>query len=354
MLGTAHSNNGINIVSLTFTGDSVPTYPQKFDSIPNTGTAARPSIFYVDKDFANSRLMQANAAFEWEFLRNTSLAVTYLFVDGSNLPRSIDRNLGSLGSRTFTVAGTGETFPYHFFGSDRPFANFTRVIGFESTAESLYNGITFEVNRRFANHLQFRGAYTLGKVEDTVPDATAVVPGNPGDDVKYASNPSDFDADRTAGNNDQRHRFVLSGIYDTNGLGDGLSGVMRELVRHWSFSAILTAQSGQPYTARVGAVDLNGDGNNRNDIAPGTARNEFRLGSIVTFDPRIAREIPIGRTELQLIWEAFNLFNRDNISAVDVTYYSVLGTALTRGTLFGRPTASAGERIMQLAAKITF
>ena len=27
MLGTAHSNNGINIVSLTFTGDAVPTYP---------------------------------------------------------------------------------------------------------------------------------------------------------------------------------------------------------------------------------------------------------------------------------------------------------------------------------------
>ena len=34
MLGTAHSNNGVNIVSLTFTGDAVPTYPQKFDVDP--------------------------------------------------------------------------------------------------------------------------------------------------------------------------------------------------------------------------------------------------------------------------------------------------------------------------------
>jgi outer membrane receptor protein involved in Fe transport len=354
MLGTAHSNNGINIVSLTFTGDAVPTYPQNFPSIPNVGTAARPNIFYVDKDFANSRLVQANAAFEWEFQRSTSLAITYLFVDGSNLPRSIDRNVGTLGTRTFAVAGSGETFPYHFFGPDRPFANFTRVIGFESTAESRYNGITFEVNRRLANHLQFRGAYTLGKVDDTVPDATAVVPGNAGDDVKYASNPGDFDADRTAGNNDQRHRFVLSGIYDTNGLADRLDGVLAAIVRRWSFSAILTAQSGQPYTARIGAVDLNGDGNNRNDIAPGTARNEFRLPSIVTFDPRIAREIPVGGAQVQLIWEAFNLFNRDNISAVDTTYFSVSGTTLTRSTVFGRPTASSGERIMQLAAKISF
>jgi outer membrane receptor protein involved in Fe transport len=354
MLGTAHSNNGINIVSLTFTGDAVPTYPQNFNQIPNIGTPARPSIFYVDKDFASPRLMQANAAVEWELMRNTSLTVTYLFVDGSNLPRSIDRNLGTLGTRTFTVAGTGETFPYHFFASDRPFSNFTRVIGFESSAESRYNGLTVELNRRFANHLQFRVAYTLGKVEDTVPDATAVVPGNPGDDVKYASNPANFDADRTAGNNDQRHRLVMSGVYDTNGFADRFHGFARGLVQNWSFSAILTAQSGQPYTARVGAADLNGDGNTRNDIAPGTVRNEFRLPSIVSFDPRIARDVRIGAARLQLIWEAFNLFNRDNISGVEATYYSVAGTTLTRGTLFGRPTATAGERIMQLAAKITF
>jgi outer membrane receptor protein involved in Fe transport len=354
MLGTAHSNNGINIVSLTFTGDAVPTYPQNFNQIPNIGTPARPSIFYVDKDFASPRLMQANAAVEWELMRNTSLTVTYLFVDGSNLPRSIDRNLGTLGTRTFTVAGTGETFPYHFFASDRPFSNFTRVIGFESSAESRYNGLTLELNRRFASHLQFRAAYTLGKVEDTVPDATAVVPGNPGDDVKYASNPANFDADRTAGNNDQRHRLVMSGVYDTNGFADRFHGFARGLVQNWSFSAILTAQSGQPYTARVGAADLNGDGNARNDIAPGTVRNEFRLPSIVSFDPRIARDVRIGAARLQLIWEAFNLFNRDNISGVEATYYSVAGTTLTRGTLFGRPTATAGERIMQLAAKITF
>ncbi len=354
MLGTAHSNNGINIVSLTFTGDTVPTYPNSFSQIPNVGTAARPSIFYIDKDFANARLMQSNVAFEWAMVRNTSLTVTYLFVDGADLPRSIDHNLGTASVRTFTVAGTGETFPYHFYGSDREFTNFTRVIGFESTAESRYNGLTLEVNRRLSNHLQYRAAYTLGRVEDTVPDATAVVPGNAGDDVKYASNPRNFDADRTVGNNDQRHRLVLSGVYDTNGIS-GLEGLMGTLAKNWSFSVIFTAQSGQPYTARVGAVDLNGDGNTRNDIAPGTERNQFRLQSIVTFDPRISREIPIGHTRLQLIWEAFNLFNRDNISSVDTTYYSVSNTTtLTRTTTFGRPLASTGERIMQLAVKLTF
>ena len=297
MLGTAHSNNGINIVSLTFTGDAVPTYPENFDAIPAGGTASRPTIFYIDQDFANAQLMQANAAVEWQFARDASFTVTYLFVDGNDLPRSIDRNLGSLGSRTFTLSTTGAAFSYPFFGADRPFGNFQRVIAFESTAESRFNGITFELNRRYARNWQLRIAYTLGKVVDTVPDATAVVPGNAGDDVKYASNPADFDTDRTVGNNDQRHRFVLSGVYNTNGVAGQFSGLSHALSADWSLSAIFTAQSGQPYTARVGAVDLNNDGNTRNDIAPGTTRNQFRLSSIVTLDPRISREIPFRRDE---------------------------------------------------------
>ncbi len=357
MLGTAHSNNGINIVSLRFTGNAVPTYPNKFETIPGGGTAARPTIFYIDKDFQNARLFQANLAVEWEIFRDTSLTTTYLFVDGSNLPRSIDRNIGSLGSRTFTVADTGDTFPYHFYATaDRPFANFARVIAFESTAESRFNGLTFELNRRFARSLLLRAAYTIGKVEDTVPDATAVVPGNAGDDIKYASNPGNFEDDRTVGNNDQRHRLVTSGVWDTNSIADGVEGLMGALARNWSFSGILTVQSGQPYTARVGAVDLNNDGNPRNDFAPGTTRNQFRLQKLVVLDLRVARDLPLGSRDkrVQLIWEAFNLFNRDNINLVNTTLYSVTGTTLTRNTTFQRATGSFGERIMQLAVKIIF
>ena len=38
MIGTAHSNNGINVQTITFTGAQVPTYPNTFASIP-TGAA---------------------------------------------------------------------------------------------------------------------------------------------------------------------------------------------------------------------------------------------------------------------------------------------------------------------------
>jgi len=358
ILASAAASNGINVVSLTFTGDAVPVYPNKFAEIPATGSPARPNIFFIAKDFANSRLMQANAAVEWELARDTSLTLTYMFVDGDRLTRSIDRNIGAPGTRTYTIAESGAAVSYPFFASDRPFSAFTRVMAFESTAESRYHGLSADLHRRFARGMQFRIAYTLGKVVDTVPDATAVTPGA-GDDGKFASNPIDFDSDRAVGNNDQRHRLVASAVYSSAGAAGALRGKLRTLTAGWWLSAIFTAQSGQPYSARVGGVDLNNDGNRFNDRAPGTHRNAFRLPAVVAFDPRVARDVPLrGRVRAQLTWEAFNLFNRDNVRAVVPVYYTVSGTTLSRNASFGQPpNAPSGERterIMQLAAKITF
>ena len=204
---------------------------------------------------------------------------------------------------------------------------------------SRYNGLTLELNRRFADDLQFRAAYTLGKVVDTVPDATAVVPGNAGDDVKYASNPVDFDADETVGNNDQRHRFVASGVYSTNGLA---AGQRRRLARA---DPRLVVQRDLHRAVRPA---LHGARRRRRSEQRRQHPQRHRAGHHAQPVPAAvdrhlrpahrARHPGRPRRAVQLIWEAFNLFNRDNINAVDTTYYSVAGTTLTPGTTFGRPT----------------
>jgi outer membrane receptor protein involved in Fe transport len=344
MVGTAHSNNGINVQTITFTGSQVPTYPAIFSSIPVGAAIPKPTIFVFDKDYQNPRVQQASTGIEYALSQDTSVSVNYLFVHGDQLSRSTDINIGPSSPISLTVAETGQVLPHYRFGTV-PFVNFARIISFQSSAVSTYHGFTVEANRRFSGGLQARAAYTLGKVTDTVPDATAVVPGT--DDAKFASNPANFDADRAPGNNDQRHRLVLSGVYTTDVAKHGT------LAGGWTFAAILTAQSGQPYSAYVGN-DINNDQNTRNDIAPGTTRDQYRLPSQVSFDPRIARDLPVGRAKLQLIWEAFNLFNRDNISGVRNTLYNVSGTTLTTLTNFQQPTLSSGPRIMQVAAKIRF
>ena len=129
MLGTAHSNNGVNIVSLTFTGDAVPTYPQKFDRIPGGGTAGaaehllhRQGLRQRAADAGQRRRRMAAPA------QHDASPSTYLFVDGDELPRSIDRNLGTLG--VAHVHGRRHRHDLRripFFGADRPFAQLPRA-----------------------------------------------------------------------------------------------------------------------------------------------------------------------------------------------------------------------------------
>jgi hypothetical protein len=54
------------------------------------------------------------------------------------------------------------------------------------------------------------------------------------------------------------------------------------------------------------------------------------------------------------MWEAFNVTNRPNYTAVDNTLYAVSGATLVRNPLFGRRTGQADGRMMQFAARLTF
>ena len=130
------------------------------------------------------------------------------------------------------------------------------------------------------------------------------------------------------------------------------------LLGDWEISGILTAQSGQPYTAFVN-TDLNNDGNRSSERVPGSSRNTYRLPSIFSVDPRITRNIRLTeRCNLKLIAEAFNILNRQNITSVRTTLYSVAGGTLvpqtTGASAFGLPTNDIGPRILQLAAKFVF
>jgi hypothetical protein len=146
-------------------------------------------------------------------------------------------------------------------------------------------------------------------------------------------------------------------VWDLDGYTRSLCGWQRALLGGWSLSGIASYQTGQPYSAVVNS-DLNNDGNTRNDRAPGFARNSFRLPSIFSVDPRITKSVPFGGMRVQLIAEAFNVFDRSNVNSVRNTYYGLTGGQLVPQTNpltgFGSATTSAGPRIVQLAAKLTF
>ena len=112
---------------------------------------------------------------------------------------------------------------------------------------------------------------------------------------------------------------------------------------------------GQPYSLGV-TNDLNADANGRNDIVPGS-RNSVRLPDTYAVDLRLSKRIPLGdRVELELIGEAFNLFDRDNIVSQRTGFYTFNTTTwiLTPQSNFGADVAASDNRIVQLAVKLNF
>jgi len=342
MIGTAHSNNGINVQTITFTGNLIPAYPNVYSSVPTGATIPPPTILVFDGDYENPEVHQGSLGVERALTTDILVGFSYQYVKGENLSRSADINIAS------PVVVDSPVGSYKRY-TGRLYSNFARIIEFQSSATSRYDGFTLDAQKRFANNWQARVSYTYGTVKDDKPDATAVVPGT--DDAKFVSDPGDFSRDYTYGDNDVRHRIVLSGVWDLDTYAQKLStGWIRTLASGWSISGVASYQSGQPFTPVVSG-DLNNDGNASNDIAPAFLRNSERLPSQLSIDPRITRDISFGHTRLQLIAEAFNVTNRSNVSNVNRAYYTA---TLAPVAAYGTPTASAGPRIVQLAAKLNF
>lgn len=379
MYGTADSNNGINVQTLTFNASVATPLPASYPNttcgapqqnagcpVPTGATLPAPTIFVFNKNYVQPYVEQYNLGVEYQLAKDLSVSLGYLGVHGVHVQRTRDINEPTTEVPTaITVAGTGQALTFNKLTGSRPFTGFGRIFEFESNANSNYNGMILQVNKRFARNLQMYGSYTWSHVIDDNPDATAVVPGT--DDAKMAYDPNNIGLDRASGNNDVRHRFILSGVWELNYAQGIQNRLLKTLAEGWQLTGIFNAQSGEPFTALVNA-DLNNDGNSRNERAPGFGRNTFNMPAIVSLDPRVSRTVRLTeRAKLQLIGEAFNVLNHQNITGVRTTFFAFAGGQLVPQTVsavginaFGIPSAANANgqgnvgRVLQLAAKISF
>lgn len=382
MLGTAHSNNGINILGLTtncLTNLPVPcpTYPNVLTAAP--GALNIPNIFLFSQDYQQPYVQQGRFGVEREIAKNITVSATYLYFRGVHLSRTRDINLfapvptPAIDAVTLQSVGTVQRFP-----ATRPNPRFGRINLFENSANSRYNGLALLARRRFSpSHLipffegsgsQFMISYTLSKAEDDKPDQTSVVPGG-GDDSKVAQNPFDLRDEWGYSDADQRHRLVMSSVFEVGRI-KSQNKLLRILFNDYTLSSITQMQSGFAYSAQIGA-DINRDGNARDDRVPGLKRNSFHSPSTFQTDTRITRTIRLNETmKIKLIAEAFNLWNRANIglapgggyfSFVNINRYTAFSgtttlslTPAAPNVAFGLPRSIITPRQLQLAIKFDF
>jgi len=346
LTGTAHSQNGIQVVAIDITCTTspalCPTYPNVFPSIPTNVAAVTPNLYLFDKDYEQPFTHQARLQFEREIFANTVFSVQYTLFRGDDLTRTRNANLNAPVATTVPIFNgttqTTDSLTIQRFPAARPIPAFQRISVYESTANSFYQGLSFELNRRFANRFQFNASYTLSKAKDDKPDQTSVVPGV--DDSKIAENQFDLSGEYGRSDLDVRHRFIFSPVYETGTFRYSDNKIVRALLSDYVFTGIFTAQSGIAYSATVSG-DPNNDGNRANDRAPGTVRNQFSTPPTYQLDMRVGRIIRFGeRFRLSLFAEGFNIFNRSNVQQVNNALYAYSTTGggrLTQTTNFATP-----------------
>ncbi len=353
MTGTAHSQNGIQVVAISITCGTVapnicPTYPNAFPSIPTGANRPAANLYLFSQDYKQPFTHQARAQFEREVYKNTTFSVQYTMFRGKDLTRTRNANLFA----PVPVTASGLTFmrfqtERERFGDAvttsnsrfRPFRDYDRISLFESSAKSFYQGLSFEFNRRFANRWQFNTSYTLSRAKDDKPDQTSVVPG--ADDGKIAESQFDLTGEYGRSDLDVRHRFIFSPVYETGTFKYSENKVIRALLSDYVFTGIFIAQSGIAYSALVSG-DPNNDGVSASDRVPGTLRNEFSTPAAYIVDMRVGRIIRFGeRIRLSLFAEGFNLFNRSNVQQV---FNNQFAAASANGRLTGvSPVSTFGS-----------
>ena len=364
-----------------------PAYP----TLLAGGTLVPSAVQYFASNFQLPRIQQLDAIVEREIARNTVVSASYLFAYGQYLPNFVDTNLPApIAYVNVTVSGgpfngqiyrtplfVGATQPTAFT-TPRPNPAYAAITEIRSDVFSKYNALVLGFNRRMTGGLQVQGSYTLSRAYD-----------NGQSSVTFTSNNLPFNAFDQAGENalsafDRRHKFAFNLVYNTH-YGNKDNSFAYHLLNDWTISPIFNWFSGQRYTGAItgtiapasfgfntctsGGVTAacttpgggaNGSGGStRFALAP---RNFFKQPSIQYLDLRLSRRFPIGeKYKIEVLAEAFNFFNRTQVTTVNSTLYSLSGTTLTFnggasgfGSITGADSTLFRERQVQLAVRFEF
>jgi hypothetical protein len=328
--------------------------------------AGRKSVFSIfDPDIQVPYTIQSMISVQRALGRTMSGEISYLRTDGNDFPlqrhfaQAFDRATGLRPNPALGAPGG-----YYV----------------DSSQTMIYNGLQTSVRRRFSNHWSFDANYTFSKGTATQGGDLAVYSLST---VNNTQNFWDPEFDRGPVVNDLRHRVSAMFISELPALS-GQSRIIRGVAGGWQLSGVVTARSGNALTI----TQPSGIVNSRPDVVPGvdlvipnwkdtcsatgcnylnpaafapvpivSATNATtRPGTYKVGDARSPAEWDINMTlaknigmgvgrRLQVRADFFSLLNKRN--------WGNPVTSITASD-FGRLTSAAGNRTMQLGARLSF
>jgi hypothetical protein len=359
---------------------TVPTFGPSVQQLlaQGTGLAVQKRSEFIDYNARQPYTAQYHASIAHELPGQIVAEIGYVGSRGYNLPYYTDPNARPV---QFNAAdGHWQVVP----GSNLLFPDWGRIRTRTNVARSWYDGMIASVNRRFSNGLLFQGSYTYGNSRDTWSGGligSADYDNGAGSATNYFHpeneiGPSSFDV---------RHTVVFNAVYQLPFGQTG--GRMSPLASGWQVGVIANYASGLPFTPFIG-YDYAGDGSSdpnpqKPDWAPGfnpgnaivgdpnnwfnanafvlppkgeygnVARNSLRGPDLKVVDLSVFKNTSVGKQNLQLRIEIFNLFNRPNFASPhSAVLFNSDGTRVPNATNVVRTTTTS--RQLQLGVKFVF
>jgi len=376
-----------------FTGALTPTVGIPGGTLPASSAAAHG----MTPNFVNPVAHEAEVSIERQIPSGMTVSATYLLTRGLHLPASYDSNVApTTVTRSYDVVdSTGNTLltptvPWYGpaiaaqgvpAGPGRLDTGTGLILNQASVVNSWYNGLVLSARKPMRHGLELLFNYTFSKALD---DGETAGTNGTFFGTDGILDPYNLNADYSYSDLNQRHRFVGSVVWQP--YFDHIdNAVTRQLVNGWSMSGIVTAATGQPYSALIQTSILGaaipGDGGltgaEVSTFAGPTggrvswlARNSYNLPNYKTVDFRMGRAISFReKYALNFTIDAFNLFNSTIVGGVNTSAFAYTGagsgvcTGHTNGCLspissFGsRSTTSGalyGARQLQVGARFDF
>ncbi len=281
---------------------------------------AGPTTFVLPGDVAFPTLWQQNLGAEWNLNPQHLFALELVHSRARGFMNVRDVN-------AFQIYFNPATSQLVRRRPDLRYSTLNRVDG---SGNADYDGQsltwTWKRNERF----QLNASYTHSVAKDNTTDWTS----------DYTPQNS-FDPASEWGRSlqDQTHRFTAVALWASGHEG----GAWR---RDWRVSGILHWASGRPYSQLAGS-DVNLDGDGTSDRPGGLGRNTEMTPSTATVDLRASRTFALGRTHLEILVEAFNLFNRVNVIQLQ-------NVQTSESPAYGTPLRYGPKRQIQFGVKLKF
>ena len=361
-------NNGLNQASYTLFGTTAsqllagPSFPNRLASQPNVSGAA--TVDFADPAWRNAYSQQATAAIERQIAPNTSLTVSGVWSRSLHITSASDANAGApAGAYPYAIlnsagqqVGTYTTPLY----TTRINPRYGSIIELQSNANSYYDGLIVQVQRRYSRWFQADAAYTWSH---TIDDNIGGAAGGPGGSsgilyVPFAPTSvfnGNIKGEKGSSSNDQRHRLVLNGVFNP-AFTKGNSWMDRYVINGWQLSVISTFASSFPLPPTISVnsrylpaglittSSINGLGGSTR--VPFESTSALNVAPTYRTDARLSRIIPIGeRFKVQLMFEATNAFNHFILQGATpriTNQYSTVpfngGVGLMPNAQYGMPT----------------